>query len=70
MPYHLLIFVITVVGWGLCLGKTAPIAVPLVLSTICKFENLILPHQSSYMLTMRSGLDRNGNFEHHNDIDD
>jgi predicted MFS family arabinose efflux permease len=39
MPLHLVIFVVTVVGWGLCLGKTVHIAVPLVLSTIRKSDH-------------------------------
>ncbi|KAK9776141.1 putative Major facilitator superfamily (MFS) profile domain-containing protein [Seiridium cardinale] len=34
MPLHLVIFVATVIGWGLALGKGAHVAVPLVLSVI------------------------------------
>ncbi|KAK6069339.1 hypothetical protein SCUP515_09044 [Seiridium cupressi] len=34
MPFHLIIFVATVIGWGLALGKAAHVAVPLVLSVI------------------------------------
>ncbi|KAI1864476.1 uncharacterized protein JN550_008763 [Neoarthrinium moseri] len=34
MPFHLAIFVLTVVGWGFSLGKAVHIAVPLVMSAI------------------------------------
>lgn len=37
MPFHLVVFVGAVLGWGLCLGKAAHIAVPLVLSAIREY---------------------------------
>ncbi|KAF7541657.1 hypothetical protein G7054_g383 [Neopestalotiopsis clavispora] len=34
MPYHLIVFVMAVVGWGLSLGLSAHVAVPLVISVV------------------------------------
>lgn len=69
MPYHLMVFVAAVVGWGVCLGKAAPIAAPLVLSTLRKSGRLT-QHQMYHILTMDSGLVRNGDFEYYNDVAD
>lgn len=66
MPIHLVIFVVTVVGWGLALGKAAHVAVPLVLSVIREyvFTNLL------FMTDCYSRLVRDGYTEHHDDFDD
>ncbi|KAI4596927.1 hypothetical protein KJ359_004837 [Pestalotiopsis sp. 9143b] len=42
MPYHLVVFVLAVVGWGLSLGLAAHVAVPLVLSVILGWTGMAI----------------------------
>jgi predicted MFS family arabinose efflux permease len=55
MPLHLVIFVFTVIGWGLALGMNAHIAVPLVLSSICKSNPRARVREMFHLLTYTVG---------------
>jgi predicted MFS family arabinose efflux permease len=64
MPFHVLVFVVIVVGWGLCLGKAVHIAVPLVLSAISECTTVL---QDTKLLTAYSWMVRHGYTQHHHD---